>query len=97
MTGITRTSAGLDSRRKRLLFQAWHRGMREMDLLLGRFADSKIESMTGSELDRFEALMGWPDPEVFAWICGDAPIPDEVDAVLVRRIADFQKEFGASA
>ena len=42
MTGTTRSSGGLDDRRKRLLFRCWHRGTREMDLILGRFADAEI-------------------------------------------------------
>jgi hypothetical protein len=42
MTGSTRSSSGLDDRRKRLLFRCWHRGTREMDLILGRFATPDI-------------------------------------------------------
>ena len=40
MTGTEISSVGLDERRKRLLFRSWHRGIREMDLVLGRFADA---------------------------------------------------------
>ena len=50
MTGTTRSSEGLDERRKRLLFRCWHRGTREMDLILGRFADTNIASLTDDEL-----------------------------------------------
>ena len=39
MTGTPRTSADLDPRRRRLLVRAWRRGIREMDLILGGFAD----------------------------------------------------------
>ena len=39
MSGTTRTSEGLDARRRKLLFRSWHRGIREMDLILGGFAD----------------------------------------------------------
>jgi antitoxin CptB len=42
MTGTIRSSDGLDVRRRRILFRAWHRGMREMDLIMGRFADAVI-------------------------------------------------------
>src|SRR5690606_39649277 len=41
MTGTTRTSAELDPRRRRILFRAWHRGIREMDLIFGQFADNE--------------------------------------------------------
>ena len=50
MTGSTRSSGGLDDRRKRLLFRCWHRGTREMDLILGRFADAEIADLTDDEL-----------------------------------------------
>ena len=50
MTGSTRSSSGLDDRRKRLLFRCWHRGTREMDLILGRFADAEIATLSDDEL-----------------------------------------------
>ena len=54
MTGSTRSSGGLDDRRKRLLFRCWHRGTREMDLILGRFADAEIAELTDDELAELE-------------------------------------------
>ncbi len=60
MTGTTRSSDGLDDRRKRLLFRCWHRGTREMDLILGRFADVAITALTDEELGTLERLI--PDP-----------------------------------
>ena len=42
MSGTTRTSADLDVRRRQILYRSWHRGMREMDLIMGRFADAEI-------------------------------------------------------
>ena len=62
MTGSTRSSGGLDDRRKRLLFRCWHRGTREMDLILGRFADAEIANLSDDELAEFEYLMDVPDP-----------------------------------
>ena len=55
MTGTTRTSEGLDERRRRLLYRAWHRGMREMDLIMGRFADAEIGDMSEADLDDVRA------------------------------------------
>ena len=62
MTGSTRSSDGLDDRRKRLLFRCWHRGTREMDLILGRFADAEIASLTEQELAQLERLIEVPGP-----------------------------------
>ena len=49
MSGSRRSSDGLDSRRRRLLFRAWHRGMRETDLILGSFADVTVEQLSEAE------------------------------------------------
>ena len=74
MTGTARSSDGLDPRRRRALFRAWHRGTREMDLLLGRFADTHIGDLCERDLADFEALMEVPDPALFAWLTGAEPV-----------------------
>src|SRR5262249_18242098 len=61
MTGTTRSSDGLDPRRRKLKFRSWHRGIREMDLIMGRFADACIDRLDDSELDELERLMDVPD------------------------------------
>ena len=72
-----RSSAGLDERRRRLLFRAWRRGVREMDLIVGRFADARIDKFDAAELDQFEHLIEVPNAELYAWIVGNAAIPAE--------------------
>jgi antitoxin CptB len=86
MTGSTRSSKGLDDRRKRLLFRCWHRGTREMDLILGRFADAEIETLTGDELDELERLLEIPDPDLYAAMTGDGPLPGELSGALFARV-----------
>jgi len=92
MTGTARSSKGLDSRRRKLLFRAWHRGMREMDLIMGRFADATIERLAAAELRDFEHLMEVPDPEVLAWIIGEAEVPPTYDTALFRLLRDFNRK-----
>jgi antitoxin CptB len=89
MTGTTRSSDGLDARRRKLLFRAWHRGMREMDLIMGRFADAAIGQLSEDELVEFEALIEVPDPQLLAWVTGEAPAPAGYDTALFRRLRDF--------
>jgi antitoxin CptB len=91
MTGTARSSEGLDTRRRRLLFRCWHRGMREMDLIMGRFADAAVEQLTSDELAEFEHLMEAPDRELLAWITGEAEVPPEYDTALFRRLRDFNR------
>jgi antitoxin CptB len=90
MTGSTRSSDGLDIRRKRLLFRCWHRGTREMDLILGRFADAEIAALTGAELDDLERLIELPDPDLYAALTGDRRIAPEHAGPLFDRLKRFR-------
>jgi antitoxin CptB len=94
VTGTTRSSEGLDERRRRLLFRSWHRGTREMDLIMGRFADANIGALTDAELDDYERLTDVPEPELYAWITGDLPVPAEHDTALFRRLRQFARDGG---
>ena len=89
MTGTTLSSDGLDLRRRKLLFHAWHRGMRETDLILGRFADATVAQLTNAELTQFEHLMEVPDRELLAWVTGEAAVPTAYETSLFRRLCDF--------
>ena len=84
-----RSSDGLDLRRRKLLFRCWHRGMREMDLIMGRFADATIEQLTEQEVAQFEHLMEAPDREILAWITGEVVVPPDYDSALFRRLREF--------
>ena len=90
MTGSTRSSSGLDDRRKRLLFRCWHRGTREMDLILGRFADAEIASLKDDELAQLEHLIEVPDPDLYAALSGDVPLAPEYATDLFDRIKSFR-------
>ena len=90
MTGSTRSSDGLDDRRKRLLFRCWHRGTREMDLILGRFADAEIENLSDDELVQFEHLMDVPDPDLYAALTGKMPPAPDYANGLFDRIQSFR-------
>ncbi|HAO39546.1 MAG TPA: succinate dehydrogenase assembly factor 2 family protein, partial [Afipia sp.] len=70
MTGTTRSSDGLDDRRKRLLFRCWHRGTREMDMILGGFADARIADLSDGDIADLERLIELPDPDLYAAFSG---------------------------
>lgn len=77
------------TRRKRLRFRSHHRGTREMDLLLGRFADAVLPGLGPAELDAFEALIEIPDDDLYAWKTGRETPPHGLDTPLVRRFLAF--------
>jgi antitoxin CptB len=89
MTGTEISSDGLDPRRRRLLFRSWHRGIREMDLVLGRFADAHIAELSDAELDEYETWLEIPDQQIFTWVNGSQPAPAEIDTAMFRRLRDF--------
>jgi antitoxin CptB len=91
MTGTTRSSEGLDHRRRRVLFRAWHRGMREVDLITGRFADAHVGTLSEAELRAFEQLLDVPEPELYAWVTGEIAAPASHDTALFRRMRDFHR------
>ncbi len=80
----------IDVRRKRLRFRCWHRGTRELDLILGRFADAQLANLTPGQLDRYEALLANPDPDIYAWIVGTRPVPAAFDTDVMGLLKSFK-------
>ena len=88
----SRKDAGedLSIRRRRLRYRAWHRGTKEMDLVLGPFADAHVEGFGAPELDRLEALMDEEDTDLLKWVMGQEAVPPAADATLLETIIAFR-------
>jgi antitoxin CptB len=84
-----RSSEGLDVRRRKLLFRAWRRGVRETDLIVGRFADAYIGKLDEAALDDFERLIEVPNGDLYAWVVGDIAIPADYDTAVLRNLIAF--------
>jgi antitoxin CptB len=89
MSGMTISSADLSPRRRKILFRAWHRGMREMDLIMGRFSDAEIGTMSEAELDEFERLIEAQDRDLLTWITGEVPTPENYLTPVFLRLKAF--------
>ncbi len=76
----------MDERRKKLRFRAWRRGFREIDLILGAFADRNLAGLDAGGLEAFERLLDAPDQDVYSWIVGEAPAPACYDTPLLAAI-----------
>ena len=76
----------MDPRRKKLRLRAWRRGMKEMDLIMGTFADEHITAMSEAELDEFERLCEEEDQKVYSWISGAEPVPEAYDTPFFARL-----------
>jgi antitoxin CptB len=88
--GIGRmTHLDIETRRRRLRFRAWHRGIRETDIIMGRFADAEIETFTMDDMADFERLLEIPDHDILAWVTGALPVPAEDMSPMLARILAF--------
>ena len=76
-----------DDRLKRLRMRSWRRGTKEMDLILGPFADRRLGTMAEAEIDLYEDLLLENDQDLYDWVSGRARAPERF-APLVARIAD---------
>jgi antitoxin CptB len=91
-----RSSEGLDERRRKLLFRAWRRGVREMDLIVGRFADAQIDKFDAAGLDDFERLIEAPNAELYSWVIGADAIPAAYDTAVLAALKAFHAKSAAA-
>ena len=77
-------------RRKKAYFVSWHRGTREMDFLIGGFAQTYLDDLTEAQLERYEALLQCPDTDLYNWITGRATPPAAFDTDILRLLCNFQ-------
>lgn len=80
------------TRRKRLIYRSWHRGTREMDLILGTFADKYVPGFSDAALTEFDEILNHSDPDLYNWITGVEQIPanylgDVMGVLLKHRFA----------
>ncbi len=80
----------IEVRRKRLRYQSWHRGTKEIDLMLGRFADTMLARLTAEQLDRYETLLANPDPDIYLWISGGEAVPEAFDSDVMKMLKNFK-------
>lgn len=78
--------SAVEIRRRRLRFRAWHRGTKEMDLILGGFIDAHGDALSETDMDFFEALMEVPEQDAYAWISGKRPVPARFDTAQMARL-----------
>ena len=89
MSGTQISSDGMDLRRRKLKFRLWHRGIREMDFVMGGFADAELSALSNDQLTEVERWLDVPDQQMFAWVNGSEPAPAELDTPLFRKLRTF--------
>ncbi len=78
------------NRKKRLIFRSWHRGTKEMDLILGSFADAHVMGFGPQELDQYERILTYNDPDLYGWISGSEQPPANIIDDVFQKILDHR-------
>ena len=76
----------LENKRRRLIFRSDHRGIKEMDVIMGRFAKAYVPAFNADELSQYDTLLCNNDPDLYNWITKKEPAPFEISSMPV-----FQK------
>ena len=84
----------LENRRKRLLYQSQYRGVKENDIILGRFAQAHIQTLDAQALDDYEKLLQQPDNDIYDWLAGREKVPAEFDTPVMRQLLGFKVSQG---
>ncbi|MBU1173976.1 MAG: succinate dehydrogenase assembly factor 2 [Alphaproteobacteria bacterium] len=79
----------LEAARKRLSYRAHHRGTKEMDLILGPFADLFLPGYDATKLARFEAVLDQSDADLLSWVTGQSPLGQGADIELLGEVVAF--------
>jgi len=79
-------------RKRRARFRCWHRGTKELDLLMGPFADRFLSEMTSGQLEQLELLLTAADLDLYNWITMRAPVPPEAKSDILDSIINFHND-----
>lgn len=71
-----------ENRLKRMRMRSWRRGIKEMDLILGGFADAQLAGLPAEVLDLYDALLAENDHDLYAWVTGRSPTPEAYQTLL---------------
>jgi antitoxin CptB len=79
-----------EARLKRMAMRSWRRGTKEMDLVLGPFADAHLATLSEGDLATYDAILAENDQDLMAWVLGQSPPPPAIGPLLAR-IAAFAR------
>ena len=78
--------------RKRLLWRAMHRGIKEMDIIVGGFAQQRLANMSTGELALFEVLLEIPDQDLLSWTTAQESVPEKWNSPLLHEMIAFRPD-----
>ncbi|WP_303979537.1 succinate dehydrogenase assembly factor 2 [Dongia mobilis] len=82
----------VERQRKRLMFQCRHRGTKELDLVLGPFAEANLPTMNADELRNLSAFLSEIDPDIYDWLSGRESLPERLRSPVTDRLVAFGRQ-----
>ncbi|HRK17841.1 MAG TPA: succinate dehydrogenase assembly factor 2 [Hyphomicrobiaceae bacterium] len=89
MSTPTADARSIEQRKRRASYRAHYRGTKEMDWLVGKFADARLDAMDEGQLALFEILLAVPDPDLQSWIVDPTLVADRDIGPLVAEMSAF--------
>jgi len=86
---MTKALTEHEKRVRRLLFRATHRGIKEMDILLGGYAAEYLDTMSADKLDEFEMILTIQDQKFYSILLGDEAVPSEFEGELMQSLIHY--------
>lgn len=80
----------IENKRKRLIFRSWHRGTREMDIIMGRFADAYISKFSDSQLNQYDTILSLSDPDLYNWYTQKEELPANLRSEVMDIFLSFK-------
>lgn len=84
------TATDRENKIKRLRFRSWHRGTREMDLIMGSFADANLDALSDEELESYEEVLSYSDPDLYNWVTGKEEVPANLRSSTLDKLLEHE-------
>lgn len=80
-----------EARLKRLRLRSWRRGIKEMDLILGNWADANLDALSEEDLQLYDQLLTENDHDLYMWVSGQSQPPAQFSALLAQIAKTLEK------
>lgn len=84
----------IETRKKRILYRAAHRGTKEADVIVGGFFASRTAALTPDQLDDADRILDLLDMDLMDWIIKKHPVPNEVRSPLLDELVAYGRAKG---
>ncbi len=81
-----KTDESRETRIRRMRMRSMRRGIKEMDILMMRFADSHLDDLADADLDLYDLVLSENDQDLYQWVTGQSQAPEQI-APMIARIA----------